>query len=92
MYLQSNTRLYVSFAVNRCAWFTHNTKAPNETSMKRIFRYLQGTKDKGLVFNPPKKPVVVEFYADEDFLGMWGHVNLQDPICARSRTGFVVAF
>ena len=59
--------------------------------MNRICWYLQSTKDKGLVFNLPKKPVV-DFYADEDFAGMWGHGNLQDPICARSRTGFVVTF
>ena len=31
--------------------------------MKRICRYLQGTKEKGLVFNPSKK-LVVDCYAD----------------------------
>ena len=34
--------------------------------MKRICRYLQGTKDNGLVFNPSKK-LVVDCYADSDF-------------------------
>ena len=29
-------------------------------------------------------------YADEYFAGLWGHENPQDPICARSKTGFVV--
>ena len=55
--------------------------------MKRIFRYLQGTKDNGLVFNTSKK-LVVDCYADADFTGLWGHENPQDPIFARSRTGF----
>ena len=59
--------------------------------MKRIFRYIQGTKDNGIVFNPPKK-MVVYFYADADFAGLWGHENLQEPICARSITGFVLTF
>ena len=59
--------------------------------MKMIYRYLQGTKDDGLVFNPSKK-LVVDCYADEDFAGLWGHENSQDPICARSRTGFVATF
>ena len=54
-------------------------------------QYLQGTKDKGLVFNPYKK-LVVDCYADEYFVGLWGHENPQDPICARSSTGFVVTF
>ena len=59
--------------------------------MKRICRYLQDTKDNGLVFNPYKK-LVVDCYADADFAGLWGHEDPQDPICARSRTGFVLNF
>ena len=59
--------------------------------MKRMCQYLQGTKDNGLVFNKSKK-LVVDCYADADFTGLWGHENPQDPICARSRTGFVVNF
>ena len=59
--------------------------------MKRICWYLQGTNYNGLVFNPPKK-LLVYFYADEDFAGLWGHENPQDPIFARSRTVFVVTF
>ena len=59
--------------------------------MKRICRYLQGTKDNGLVFNPSNK-MVMDCYADADFVGLWGHEINQDPICARSRTVFVVNF
>ena len=59
--------------------------------MKRICRYLQGTKENGLLFNPYKK-LVVYCYSDQDFAGLWGHENPQDPICARSRTVFVVTF
>ena len=44
--------------------------------MKRICRYLQGTKDNGLVFNISKE-LVVDCYADTDFAGMWGHVDPQ---------------
>ena len=35
---------------------------------------------------------MVDCYADADFLVMWGHGDPQYPICARSRTGFVVTF
>ena len=59
--------------------------------MKRICPYLHGKKDNGLVFNPSKK-LVVDCYADADFAGLWGHEDPQDPICARSRTRFVVNF
>ena len=59
--------------------------------MNRICQCFQGTKENGLLFNPSKK-LVLYFYADADFAGMWGHENPQDPIFARSRTGFVVTF
>ena len=64
----------ISFSVHRCARFTHNTKASHKTSVKRICGYFQGTKDNGLVFNPSEK-MVVDFYADADFVGLWGHEN-----------------
>ena len=89
LYLASNTRPDISFIVHHCSRFTHNTKASQNTAVKRIFRYLQGTKDNGLVFNPSKKPVV-GCYVDADFTGLWRYENPQDPICARSRTVFVV--
>ena len=61
LYLASKTRPYISFAINQCDRFTHNTKVSRETC-----RYLQGTKDNILVFNPSKK-LVVDCYADADF-------------------------
>ena len=70
---------------------THNTKVSHEISVKRIFRYLQGTKNNGLVFNP-SKILVLDYYADAYFAGLWGHETSQGPICAGSRTEFVVTF
>ena len=91
LYLASNTRPDISFAVHWCYRFTHNTKASHETSVKRICWYLQGNKDNVIVFIPTKK-LVVDFYAGADFAGVWGYENTQDPICSRSRTVFVVIF
>ena len=59
--------------------------------MKRICRYLQVTKDKGVFLNPPKK-LVVDCYSYAHFAGLWGHQNTQDIICYISTTGFVVTF
>ena len=81
----------ISFAFHQCAWFTHNTKDLHETFVKRICQNLQGTNDKGLVLNPSKKNMV-DCYVDADFVGMWEHENLLDPIFANSSTGFVVKF
>ena len=91
LYLASNTIPDISFSVHQCAKFTHKTKALHEIAVKMIIRYLQGIKDNGLVFNPSKK-MVVDFYADVIFAGLWGHENPRYHICARSRTGFVVKF
>ena len=85
LYLESNTRPDISFSVHQCAKVSH------KTAVKRICRYLQGIKDNGIEFNPSKK-MVVDYYADANFAGLWGHEIPQDPICARSRTGFVVTF
>ena len=91
LYLASNTRPDISFDVHQCARFTPNTKVSHETAVKRICRYLQCTKNSGIIFNPSKK-LVVDCYADADFAGLWLHEDPQDPICARTRTRFLVTF
>ena len=91
LYLAPNTIPDISFAVHQCARFTHNTKILHETAVKRICRYLEGTKDNGLVFNPSKK-LVVDCYSDADFARLWGHEDPQDPIGTSRRTRFVVTF
>ena len=69
LYFATNTRPYISFGVHQCAWFTHSTKVSHETVVKRIYTYLQRSKDNGLVFNPYKK-LVVDCYGDADFAGL----------------------
>ena len=66
MYLVSNTIIYISFTIHQCYIFTNKTKESNEISVKRICRYLQGTKDKILSFNPSKK-IMVDFYVNAYF-------------------------
>ena len=69
LYLSSNKRPDISFAVHHCDWFTHNTKASHNTVVNRICRYLQGNNDNGIVYNPSKK-LVMDCYADADFVGL----------------------
>ena len=38
----------------------------------------------------PSKKLGMDLYAGADFVGLWGLENHEDPICDRSRTGFVV--
>ena len=91
LYKASNTRPDITFAVHQCDQFTHKTKASHEMDMNIKCHYLQDTNENILVFNSSKK-LVVYCYADANFVGLWGHENNQDPLCARSRTGFWVTF
>ena len=48
-YLAASTRPDVLFAVHQCARFLTNPKLSHERAVKRIVRYLKGTKDKGII-------------------------------------------
>ena len=89
LYLAANSRPDISFAVHQCARFTHNTKASHEEAVLRICQYLKGTINDGMIFKPCKDSTV-DCYVDADFAGLWGHEDPLDPICVRSRTGFVI--
>ena len=78
LYLASNTRPDISFAVYQCARFTHNTKELHDTAVMITCLYLQGTKDNSLVVNPTNK-LVVDCYADVDFSGLRGHEIPKNP-------------
>ena len=89
MYLVSNSRPDIAFAVHQCACFCHCTRRSYEKAVKSIVRYLQGTKDEGLKIEPTEN-LGIDLYADADFSGLWKSEDSNDPICARSRTGFII--
>ena len=49
-YLARNTRPDIEYAVHQCARFQVNPRKPHTAAIKRIGRYLIGTRDKGLIF------------------------------------------
>ena len=91
MYLASNSRPDIAFAVHQCARFTHAPRASHEQAVKRILRYLIGTKSRGLVFSPNSDgSLQLDCFVDADFAGLWGSEDDQDPISVKSRTGYVL--
>ena len=54
MYLDSNSRPDIQSATHQCARFTHCFKQSHANAIKRIVRYLLGTKDKGMIFDCTK--------------------------------------
>jgi hypothetical protein len=89
MYLASNSRQDIAFAVHQCARFTHNPKASHEQAIKRIVRYLKGTRDRGMVIKP-NKTLALDCHVDADFAGLFPSEDKLDPVCAKSRTGYVI--
>jgi hypothetical protein len=50
-FLANNTRPDISFAVNRLAAYTANPSLQHVTTLKRILRYLAGTKNLGITYS-----------------------------------------
>ncbi len=92
MYLACNSRPDIAFAVNQCARHTHHPTALHGKYLKQIGRYLQSTKDKGMIINPTRSndSLYVECYADADFAGLWGREDVHDPHCVKSRSGYLI--
>jgi hypothetical protein len=91
LYLSGNTRPDITFAVHQCARFSHNPRKSHAVAIKRILRYLKGTRDKGMLFSPVDN-FVVNCYVDADFAGLWGVEYDQDPVSVKSRTGYLITF
>ena len=89
LYLSSNSRPDIAFAVHQAARFTHCAKLSHETTIKRIGRYLKATKDRGLVMKP-SSTLSLELFADADFAGLWSIEQASDPISVKSRTGYII--
>ena len=89
LYLCGHSRPDIAFAVHQCARYTFSPTRRHEKALIRIGRYLKGTIDKGLIMTPSAEPCI-DCYPDADFAGLYGHENVQDPHCVRSRTGFVI--
>ena len=90
-YLVSNSRPIISFSVHQCVRFIHALQNSHAIAVKRIIRYLQGTKEKGLLLEPTSD-LQVDCYVNADFAGLRNSENDQDPIYMKSRTGFLIMF
>ena len=94
-YLAKSTRADIEYAVHQCARFMSNPKRSHGQAIKRIGRYLLGTKELGLVLRPdPNRSF--DCYVDASFAGEWIKSNadqaMYDPNTARSRSGFIIFY
>ena len=89
LYISSNTRPDIQFAVHQVCRFSHDPKDSHGQAVKRIIRYLVETRTKGIQFTPDMKEGL-NAYVDADFCGLFGYEDNQDPVSVRSRTGFTL--
>ena len=89
LYLSTNTRPDIAFAVSQVARFSNNPKQSHAVAVKTIVRYLIGTKNKGTLVTPTGK-LDIQLYVDADFAGLFKKEHEKDPDSARSRTGYIL--
>ena len=89
LYLSSNSRPDIAFAVHQVARFTHCAKFSHEKAILQIGHYIQATRNKGLRINP-NSSLNLELFADADFAGLWNIEHPDDAICVKSRTGYII--
>ena len=91
-FLEKSTRPDIAYAVHQCARFASDPKKSHGEAVKRIVKYLKGTRDQGLIFKPDATKSF-ECYVDADFCGNWNRETAEhDASTAKSRTGYVVTF
>jgi hypothetical protein len=68
LYLSTTTRPDIAYSVSKVAQFSQNPGILHWTAVKRIFRYLAGTRNYGIVFSPKEEGGVTGF-TDADLGG-----------------------
>ena len=89
LYLSTNTRIDISFAVSQVARFNHSPKKSHATAVKTIVRYLHRTSDKGTIITP-SGDLSLDCYVDADFAGLFGRDPDREPSSVKSRTGYLI--
>ena len=84
-YLQQNTRPDISMANHQCAPFVNKPMRSHEQAVTRIARYLQSTKERGVIFQPDPK-LGLECFVDADFAVCWSQADADDPDNVMSHT------
>lgn len=84
LFLASVARPDIAFTVNQLSRYNENPNNDHWEGVKRLLRYLQGTKEYGLTFEAVEKCDVdfVQAYSDSDFAG--------DSESRRSTSGYVI--
>jgi len=90
-YIAASSHPDISFAVHQCARFSQFPGRIHELAVKRIVRYLKGTRNKGYVLRPTSTKSI-DCYVDADFAGSWTPQTSGDSSSVHSRSGYIITY
>ncbi len=80
----------ITYDFNSAARYMFYPQLVQEHALKQIGHYLEATSDSGSIMKPSEKILKINSFPDANFAGMKGRKGMDDPVCAKSRTGFVI--
>ena len=89
LYLATNTRPDIAYAVSQVARFTHFPNQSHAVGVKTIVRYLKGTSSQGTIVKQSSQ-LSLHCYADADFAGLFKVDPPESFTSAKSRTGYLI--
>ena len=90
-YISGSSRPKIAYATHSAAIFSANPESSHYKGVKRIIKYLKGTKENGLIMYP-KNDKGLECFVDADFAGGWSTNESDNPASVYSCTGYIVKY
>ena len=90
-YISDSSKPDIAYATYSAAIFSANPKALHDKGVKRIIKYLKGTKENGLILYP-RNDKGLKCFVDADFAGGWSTNESDDPDSVYSRTGYMIKY
>ena len=91
-YLDAGSHSDIAYTTHKCACFTADPKVEHRKAVRWIGWYLNGTKDKGMLFMPDSS-LGLKVYVDADSAGNWNRDEVpHDQDTARSRHGYIIKY
>ena len=90
-YLEKGSRSDIAYAVHQCARFSSDPKMEHAKAVRWIGKYLKGTRDKGMRFEPDESKGL-EVFVDADFAGNYDKLDTSNRDTARSRHGYIIRY
>ena len=91
LYLSTNTCPDIAYTVSQGAHFSTTPKKSHAQAVKHVVCYLARIINKGTIFHPTTQ-YKLDCYVDADFMGLHGCEHQDNPMSAKSSTGYIINF